>query len=79
MASTANTFASINTIVELYSAMDALMSPENLYQDGERSVREAKAEAKRLKHDFEHRISQIRLDEINAIRNERIAEMRATA
>lgn len=78
MAST-NTFASINNIVELYGAMDALMSPENLYQDGERSFRAGKAEAKRLKHDFEHRLSQIRLDEINAIRNARIAEMRATA
>jgi hypothetical protein len=52
---TRNMFAGAKSIAHLESLFEVLMSPENLYADGERSQREAIARAVQLKKDFSAR------------------------
>lgn len=60
-----NMFATIADLGELEDLFECMVSPENLYQDGERSRAQANAALKRIRHDYDHRKAQLRLDEIN--------------
>jgi hypothetical protein len=64
-----NFFARVETLAELDSRFEMMVSPENLYADGERSHAEAERLYNRLRHDYQHRQSEIRLAALNAARN----------
>lgn len=61
-------FDRMNTIEELDDNFEMMTSPECLYADGERSRTQANALYKRLRTDYDHRASEIRLAELNAMR-----------
>lgn len=68
MAVANNVFARVTTLAELSDMFGCAVSPENLYQDGERSRTQAKAAYKKLQNHYQHRESELRLAEINAHR-----------
>lgn len=69
MAKERNFFANAKTLTELEDRFESMVSPENLFADGERSRTEANRRYKRLSRDFSHRESEIRLADLNASRN----------
>lgn len=68
MAVKNNVFAHATTLDELSDLFQRVTSPENLYQDGERTRAQANAAYKKLRNHFQHRESELRLAEINAHR-----------
>ena len=64
-----NVFARVETLDALDDMFEVMVSPENLYADGERSHADAERLYQRLRHDYQHRQSEIRLASLNAARN----------
>ena len=71
MAGSKNVFARVEPLAALDGMFEVMVSPENLYADGERSHAEAERYYQRLRHDYQHRQSEIRLAALNAERNAR--------
>lgn len=54
-----NMFARINSFAALDDNYEILLSPENLYADGERTRTQAKAFAVRIRKDYEERRNEL--------------------
>lgn len=72
-----NRFASATTLQELEDQFEVATSPECLYADGERPRSQAQALYRALNRDYQHRESEIRLEELNRVRDEAIEARRA--
>lgn len=69
MAVSKNMFAHVSTREELADLFNILTSPENLYADGELTHAQAKTRYNRLVLHYQHRESELRIAELNAVRN----------
>lgn len=54
-----NMFARVTNFVDLDERVEMMLSPENLYADGERSRTQAQALAKRINKDAEERRNEL--------------------